>query len=730
MKKRIYKILIVSFWAILPLLVFAQKADEQEALVQHIEEVLEYVSEETEADVDFGAYLEVLTDLAENPINLNKASFAQLSTLEGIISPTQMNNILIWREQVGNFFIIEELQAVPGFTIEDVKRILPFVAVKGDIEDFRVPLGKLLVGGQHTFFTRFTRVLEDQKGYQTSINSDNPDSIYTVPAKYLGDKNKIFSRYRYKYGQKISYGITAEKDAGEQFFSGINRAGFDFYSAHFYIKDVGRFKHIALGDYELRLGQGLIAWTGLAFGKSSEVMGVMRQAPSPIRPYTSVNEIAFNRGAAVTLGLLDDKLDVTLFASRKKIDAGSLDTLSTAELAENGINVEDLDLEPNEVAVSLNQSGLHRTINEANRKRLITETNAGASVKYNSRAFAIGLNIIATDYSLNVDSNQVLNISSQDLPENIFRFNGTRTANASVDYRYLYKNFHFFGETGVSDNGGVGTVNGVLMSLHPTIDASIVYRNYGRNFWTLKGFAFRESGLYNERGLFFGTVFKPRKGWRVNAYFDIYQFPWLRNNVDAPSRGMDKLIQLTYRPSRALEMYARYRSETKTRNLSGYEGNDILTPHTTEALRFQARYKISKAITMKTRFQISGFDDGFNEKERGFMILQDFNFKPLSFPVSFSTRFALFDTDSYDTRIYAYENDVLYSFSIPAYSYRGSRFYLMMRYKTRFGMDLWLRFAQTYFDNYKDGELLIGSGNEQILGRTRSEIKAQVRFKF
>jgi len=42
-------------------------------------------------------------------------------------------------------------------------------------------------------------------------------------------------------------------------------------------------------------------------------------------------------------------------------------------------------------------------------------------------------------------------------------------------------------------------------------------------------------------------------------------------------------------------------------------------------------------------------------------------FKPLSFPVSFSTRLACFDTESYNARIYANENDILYAYSFPVY---------------------------------------------------------------
>ncbi len=716
--------LIVAF-LLFSFSVEAQKKDKEAELVSHIEEVLEYVAEETDADVDFGAYLEALTDLADNPINLNKTSYSELSQLQGIISPVQMNNLLAWREQVGKFFNIYELQAVPGFDLNDVRRILPFVDVKGKVADFKVPLGKLLFGGSHTLFTRYTRVLESQAGYEEGTQITVGDSTYTILPKYAGSQDKIFSRYRYKYGSKISYGITAEKDAGEAFFRGNNKQGFDFYSAHFYMRDVGPFKHIALGDYEIRLGQGLLIWTGLGFRKSSDVMAVMRQS-QPIRPYTSVNEVAFNRGVAVTLGAWKNQLDITLFGSRKNIDIGSLgDPISSID---DVTEVDDIDLDDGEIGAfaSLNISGLHRTEGEIARKGVLTETNAGGSVKFNKRTFSLGLNVIYTDYSSNIDSIDVLDIRSQDRVSNIFRFNGNKLLNASTDYRWLYKNFHFFGETGVSDNGGWGTVNGVLMSLHPTINASIVYRNYSRDFWVQKGFAFRESSFFNEQGLFFGTEFKPKKNWRINAYYDIYRFPWLRNDSDAPSRGVDRLIQLTYRPSRNLELYVRYRNETKQENFPGNEGNDFLSHQTTTSLRFHAKYKINKAIDMKTRFQMSGFDDGYNELERGFMIYQDVNFKPLSFPVSFSTRFALFDTDSYNSRIYAYENDVLYSFSIPGYSGRGSRFYVMLRYKTRIGLDFWLRFAQTYFDD----RTVIGGGNEEIQGRTKSEIKAQVRFRF
>ena len=100
--------------------------------------------------------------------------------------------------------------------------------------------------------------------------------------------------------------------------------------------------------------------------------------------------------------------------------------------------------------------------------------------------------------------------------------------------------------------------------------------------------------------------------------------------------------------------------------------------------------------------------------------------KKMGFPLSANARFAVFRTPSYNTRIYAYENDVLYSFSIPAYYGNGIRYYFTLRYNATRWLDVWVRWAQTYRSDVK----VIGSGLDAIDGNKRSEIKVQMRVKF
>jgi len=111
---------------------------------------------------------------------------------------------------------------------------------------------------------------------------------------------------------------------------------------------------------------------------------------------------------------------------------------------------------------------------------------------------------------------------------------------------------------------------------------------------------------------------------------------------------------------------------------------------------------------------------------RGLIFFQDLNFKSKHAPLSFSIRLALFDCPDFQSRIYAYERDVLYAFSIPAYQGIGSRYYLLMRWKISNALDLWLRYDRT---SYLDREIL-GSGRDEILGNHKSQLKTQLRLRF
>jgi len=93
---------------------------------------------------------------------------------------------------------------------------------------------------------------------------------------------------------------------------------------------------------------------------------------------------------------------------------------------------------------------------------------------------------------------------------------------------------------------------------------------------------------------------------------------------------------------------------------------------------------------------------------------------------SFNLRYAIFNTQDFDSRIYAYENDILYYYFIPAYYYKGSRMYFNVRYQFKKWLDIWFKIGQWMYDNRPT----VGSGNDEIQGNTKTDFRLQVRFSF
>jgi hypothetical protein len=661
---------------------------------QIIEDAVEQLGEES--DFDFNTEFEHLEVYLRKPLNINLASAEDLFEF-GLLTPTQINALLEYRKTVGNLSIIEELQAVPLFDLNTIQGIRPFLTVKGDISTSTSSANDLFTKGNHTIVVRSRRILETQKGF---IKDEQ-----TGESQYTGSPYQFYSRYKYNFDTKLSYGATMEKDIGEGFLDDYNQYGFDFYSAHFYLHDLNKqVKDIAIGDYELRFGQGLVMWSGFGFGKSSFVSNIKRVGRR-VKSYTSVSEFAFLRGGAGTIGLTD-KLDLTAFISYKNRD-GNITSLDTIE-------AETLEVS------SLQTSGLHRTLNEIADENSIQEFTTGGSLKYQfNTQNHIAANVVYTQLSA------PLNRSDQ--PYNVYRFQDSTLLNGSLDYSYVYKNLNFFGETAMSNNGGLATINGVLVSLESFIDLAILQRYFAPDYQTLYTNTFAETtGSTNEQGVYLGLQIKPSREWQYSFYFDTWKHPWLRFQLDAPGHGYEYFGQVTYQPKRGTQVYLRFRNETKTRNFNDENSQtNYLVEHRKINTRLHFQTKITKGLEWRTRLAFSFYDNS-EDWSKGFLLYQDLIYKPMNFPFSFSTRFALFDTDNYDTRIYAYESDLLYSFTVPPYYNKGSRFYFNIGYRGIRNLTLEARVSQTRITNQTG----IGSGLNAIDGNKQTEVKFQARYKF
>jgi len=271
-------------------------------------------------------------------------------------------------------------------------------------------------------------------------------------------------------------------------------------------------------------------------------------------------------------------------------------------------------------------------------------------------------------------------------------------------------------------------LHGALLAIDTRFSLGLLYRDYDEAYQTMYNAGFSEgSRTQNENGLYAGFKFKLSKAWSMNAYTDVFEFPWMKYGVDGPSKGHEFLIQPIYKPNKAFELYARFREQLRQKNESPSTGVITNVENVLQRnFRINISNKINKVLTLKSRIEWVSIKRDSRAKENGLLITQDIAYKPKSFPLSFNLRYALFDTDSYDTRIYSYENNALYVFSVPAYYFQGSRCYLLARYSFSRSIDLWVKYGFFLYNNRDE----IGSGAEQIQGDRKSDLTIQLRISF
>ncbi len=695
-------LLFISF---LPI-VFGQVNDSSDVIDSDLETQFTIENLIEDADVqefNFDTEFERFETYRNNKLDINRCSREQLINL-GLLTEIQVQAFLNYRKRFGQIFSFYEMINIPTFDLTTARRILPFLSIDLEKEREAFNLKRAFKYSKNEVFLRYQRILEQQAGYF-------PKDSISDPA-YLGSPDKMYLRYRLSYKDRLSIGLTMEKDPGEQWLNNFSQKSRiklpDYFSLHLFAKDINRYiKAVALGDFQIFIGQGLTMWGGFGVRKSPASLNIKRFSPT-LRPYTSVNESVFMRGAAATFefGKIN-KLEATVFASHRFRDANISVTDSS----------DDASLDVLQIS-SLQESGSHRTLNELSDKNSTQFISSGAVVKYKGENWQLGAHLVHNYLS---DS---LNRIPQ-LYQN-YQFTGKHNLMAGVDYAFLYKNLQFFGETAISQNGGMATLNGLLAALDEKLSIALLQRYYDKKYQSLTGNAFGESAnTNNESGLYLGINSNIASGLTLNGYFDIFRFPWLRSSVDGPSKGHEFLLKLEYAKSYRWSVFAQYRFEEKQSNQSeNTTPIDYLIFKKRQNLRFNFRYRINSEFEMRSRVEFSYYRDAL--VNRGFMVYQDLVWSPKFMPLKAQMRYALFDAEDYETRIYAYENDLLYSFSVPALSGRGSRFYINLNYDVNRSVSIWLKFAQTWYAD----RTVISSGNEEIQGNKRSEIKAQIRVTF
>ena len=655
-----------AFWVLLiALLVLTREsAFAQQTIAEKMLEDQDDSSEQSEL-------LEQILELREKPLDLNAAGADALELLPEI-TPQLSSNIIRYREQNGPYRTKRELLRVTGINESILSEIIDFVRVKAP--------SRRKVHSRFEWRTRVTERLDKPLGFQNGT--------------YQSSSQKVYNRAKFSLADRVEGGLLLEKDPGEARFDDLRL----FYASFAPNRNIA----FTVGNYQFQAGQGLVLWSPYGFSKSSDPILPLRKKARGQRGYLTVDENAAFFGAALR-GRLKG-IDLTAFFSTHKLDATPASEVSVTGLF---------------------ATGLHRTETEKTKRDQLKETILGGRIAVRD-VWGIGLGVTA--YRANFDKN----IQQADPERNRFKFSGESNNLIGIDWSYAARDIDLFGEVARSKNGGRALVAGTRVRLN-AIRLAFLYRNYARDFQNLHAFGFGEKNgtTQNEIGTYTGMNYRISSSTNLSAYYDIFKFPWRSFFQPLPVDGHDFLAQLEHKINKRLLLTLRFREKTReeAESLVSDTGRDLsrLVERRQQQWRLQLDLRVSGSIAFRSRFQtvrnrFNGFStDASDSNEDGFLFYQDINLQP-SRSLRIRSRLTFFNTDSFDSGVFQYENDLPGVVTNRALFGRGERWYLLLGYQPFKLFSLSIKYSATR----RNDTDVIGSGPERLQGNLDRRLALQL----
>lgn len=695
LKHHSMNLIILTFSIVITQVLLSQPAgDTIDVRDTGTEDILENVTQ----DAEDSELLERLIKLRENPIELNSATQDDLAQIP-YIDEVVILKILQYRKRIGSFHSISQLKNVYEIDDELYGKISPFIYVRNSKDDYIINDFGELKKTRQEFKGSFSNTL--RLNLRSRLSNDLQPALGYLNGRYHGTKPKIYNRIDVLYSVstlKFSGGLLAEKDPGEKSF-------FDHAGGFIEIKSPFVLSQALLGDYTLEFGQGITLWGSYAFSKGIEsVRGIKRKATG-INSYASVNEVQFFRGGALRFNyeIFSGKLSLFGFYSNNYINA-SIDTIT-------------------DQFSTLYTDGYHRTDSEIKRKNSGKEIFYGGRVQYELHKYLhskLGVTYYRSKFSKPFKY------------KGLYEFSGDRSNLLGLDYDISYENINLFGEWTRSHTSKVGGINGIRISFFRIADLLFLVRNYPADFISLHshGFGERSGNTQNESGIYSGLRFRIPRLVTVNIYFDQYKFPYRTFFIPMPVRGNDFVLYSEWKVARNLKAYTKYKSEikedvTRVVDQHGFELYKIYKRHQSN-YRLQINYEISAMFRLRGRIEYVFIDKhAVLPSEKGILMFSDFRVKLLKNFI-LDGRFIVFQTDSYDSRLYEYENEINGVVTNQGLYGKGRRWYILLKYKPFSFLEFSAKYSETLFE----GARSIGSGNDEIIGDLRNRLALQVELKF
>ena len=648
---------------------FTSFAQEQRPWEQYLNEVM---TAEDAGSTTWEQTYELLSELEQHPLNINRATREQLEELP-FLSAQQVEAIMAYLWRYGRMESLGELTMIRELDYARRKLLTYFIYVdeaEADNDRQQAPsLKNIAQYGHHELIATGRVPFYDRKGDLEG---------------YLGPKYRHWLRYQFTYGEQIKAGLVGAQDAGEPFFANRNSWGYDYYSFYAQLRNVGRIESLVVGKYRVSMGMGLVMNNSFSLGKLATLQNLGRSAYT-LRAHSSRSAGSlFGVASTVDVGR---GMKLTAFASYSPADA---------TLNNDG------------TAATILDTDYHRTETEMGKKHNLHLLKTGGSLRYDAHGLHLGVNTLYTHLDRTLQP-KTSALYRRHYPQ------GNDFLNLSLDYGYASPRWSLSGETATDRKGHLATVNSVSLRVSDVASVMALQRFYSYAYTSLDAQSFSEGGkVQNESGVYLGWMWQPSPSFRLNAYTDYAYFAWARYQVSQSSYSWDNLLQATWQ-KRGWTVNGRYRFRLRQKD---GEAKNSLTNLLEHRGRLGVDYAGPHGLTARLQTDACHVQEVW-----GAMVSGSLSYTRRWLRLNAGAGY--FHTDNYDSRLYLYEQGPLYTYSMTQFYGEGIRYWMMVRAGIGKRLMLTAKIGVTdYFDR-----AVTGSSYQQVDGSSLTDLDLQVRIK-
>ncbi|MBN1504743.1 MAG: hypothetical protein JW952_06770, partial [Candidatus Eisenbacteria bacterium] len=488
----------------------------------------------------------------------------------------------------------------------------------------------------------------------------------------------LYGRVTARPSEEVEISYLLDRDAGESTVT-------DFQAAYVTYEREGILSRVSAGDLSAEFGQGLVLWAPSGFFRGYETVSQAARGPAGVRGYRSSVENGALRG--VHVGLAQSWLSLDALLARSELDVYLNDDGSVRRLADSGYHREDWEL--------------------AGKDALTEDLFAFHAAVKQSDAFRVEATFTRSRYEPEFSSGDTSSQGSDAL-----YYTGDGVSVAGLGANLSLPQADLFGEAAMMSGGEKAFLLGWVCDLK-RVEVATVFRSYGRRYYNLRASSFSGGDPWNERGVYLGLKTRVAES-KFNFYVDGVQHPGPAYGESFPKSGYEAVASVERRYSNGVTTKVRgkltKREDSVADPLDPYARKSVTS--TRQTYYGDVKWNTGKPLSFGLRYGNVRADGG----EKGSLVFAGFAYRTEGV-VSLKGRVIYYDTSSYESRVYEYEDDLPGRVSLDPLWGEGTRWYVLLGVRGK-KLGATAKFAQNQPADANDGT------------RAGSELGLQLDFAF